>query len=206
MGFVRKKLGIDLTGNEAVRTAARQQRAGYEAGYGQVIPMLEQQVQPFQGMMQQLVDFSNPQAQADYAMNNPLLRFMADEAQRRVFGSQAASGKLGSTATATSLQNALVGQGMDAVRNRQAELFGLAQMGMQPQNQLMDAILNRELGKAGISATSTMAQQANTGALIGQAGRLTGQLFGGPAGEQMAAQRTAGVGGSSMPLQLPSPF
>lgn len=206
MGFVRKNFGVDLTGNQAVRHAANQQMQGIDqaqtaitGAFDQTRPMLEAQAAPFQGVSQQFVDFLNPQAQADFAMNNPLLRFMADEAQRRIFSSGAARGKLGSTATATALQDALVQQGMDAVRQRQQALFGASSLGMTPQTNLINAITgnaqdiaNLQTGRAQVGAASTMAQQANTGAITGQLlgaglGALTGGIGGMLTGQGFAA-------------------
>lgn len=227
MGFVRKNFGVDLTGNQAVRTAAAQQMAGIDqaqtaitGAFDQTRPMLEAQAAPFQGLSQQFVDFLNPQAQADFAMNNPLLRFMADEAQRRVFASGAARGKLGSTATAATLQNALVEQGMEAVRQRQQALFGAASLGMTPQTNLVNAITgnaqdiaNLRTGRAQVGAASTMAQQANISNLFGAAGGALGGLLGsaaGPAGaaagQQAGQQQFGAIGGGAQLPALPAPF
>lgn len=216
MGFVRKTFGVDLTGNQAVRRAASAQQQGIAAAtdtlqgaFGEARGMLEAQAAPFAGISQQLVDFQDPQAQAEFAMNNPLLRFMADEAQRRVFSSQAARGKLGSTATATSLQNALVEQGMNAVQQRQASLFGLSQLGMQQQNNVANLIsghaaniANLQTGSANVNAASLMAQQRNTGAITGQVlgagiGALTGGIGGALTGQGFAQGAGAALMGGT---------
>ncbi len=211
MGFVRKNFGVDITGNQAVRRAEGAQLRGMEearqattGAYDQVLPMLQAQAAPFAGASQQYMDFLNPQAQADFARNNPLLRFMADEAQNRVFSSQAARGKLGSTATATALQDALVAQGMEAVRQRQASLFGAASLGMTPQANLASAITgqganlaNIATGRGQVQSASLMAQQANTGAITGQLmGAAIGGLTGGIGGMMTGQGFMAGAGQS----------
>ena len=102
---------------------------------------------------------TDSQTQMDYLQNNPMFRGLMDESQRRVFGNQAARGKLGSGGTQAALQNELLLQG----------------------NQLIDQQLNRGLPLLN-AAQSSAAQSA-----MGGAGLITDAAAAGAAGQMGAA-------------------
>ena len=90
-------------------------------------------MQPFRQLgtdiLPQFQEFLDPQAQADFAQNNPLLSTLADDVQTRLFANRAARGKLGSGGTAAALQSALVPLGLQQVQQRHQNLLGATQLG-----------------------------------------------------------------------------
>ena len=71
-------------------------------------------------------------------LQNPLLRAMQDDVQRRLFANQAARGKLGSGGTAEALQQSLIPM---ALNFREREIGGLTQLGT-----LTEDLRQRQLG------------------------------------------------------------
>jgi len=73
---------------------------------------------------------NDPNAQSDFITNNPFFEALADDAQRRIFGSAAATGKMKSGGTAEALQNSLLLLGTDLVNNNVTQQMNLANMGL----------------------------------------------------------------------------
>jgi len=73
---------------------------------------------------------TNPGARRDFIQNDPFFGALADDAQQRIFGNQAARGKVGSGGTAAALQNSLLLLGNDLVGEQIGRLSGLAGVGL----------------------------------------------------------------------------
>ena len=91
---------------------------------------------------------SDPNKQLDYIQDNPFFKFLADDAQRRLFNNKAARGKVGTGGTALALQNSQMLLGDQLVGNQINRQMGIANLG---QN----------------AAAQTGAQTANTANAIG---------------------------------------
>lgn len=72
---------------------------------------------------------NDPTQQLAFIQNNPFFAALANDAQNRLFSSQAAQGKLGSGDTASGLQNALLLLGNDLVQQSIGNRFNMAAMG-----------------------------------------------------------------------------
>jgi len=68
---------------------------------------------------------TSPMTQRKYVTQNPFFKSMADEAQSRLFQSEAARGKVGSGGTAKALQNSLLLLGSDLVNQNINQRLGL---------------------------------------------------------------------------------
>ncbi len=73
---------------------------------------------------------SDPDVQKDFITNNPFFKFLADDAQRRIFSNAAAKGKLGSGGTAEALQNSILLLGSDLVNKNITQRQNLSQLGL----------------------------------------------------------------------------
>ena len=97
---------------------------------------------------------TDPNQQASFVQNNPFFTALADDAQRRIFGSQAARGKLGSGGTAEALQNSLLLLGNDLLGQNIQQRQGLIQSGLglnQQRQNLTSLGANAASRQAGIS-------------------------------------------------------
>lgn len=162
---------------DAVEDAARAQQQSTQAGIASQERMLDRQIQAAQeaqaqaradlqpfaqagqqglGDLTQLVN--NPQAQADFVMNNPFYQSLAQDAQNRLFANQAARGKLGSGDTAAGLQNQLVMLGQDLLNQSIGQRQNLAALGS-------NAAAGQATGVQNM-ASNIMSSQGNAGRTI----------------------------------------
>lgn len=91
---------------------------------------------------------SDPNKQLDFIQDNPFFKFLADDAQSRLFNNQAARGKVGTGGTALALQNSQM-------------LLG---------DQLVGNQVGRELSIANLGQASAAGQAAQTNASAGRVG------------------------------------
>jgi hypothetical protein len=192
-GFIRKHTGLDLTGNEAVRQAAKAQKAaGAEAIDTQqaALEQMRADLAPFTQVgveaLPQLQSLLNPQAQADFVTQNPLFQQLAQDTAQRVFANQAARGKLGSGETGALLGQQLLPLGQQMAQQQFNNLFSLGQLGQSSAAQQGAAGINTaqtigglQTGLGNVQAASIGQQQANTGGLLGQGLRAGASFFGG---------------------------
>lgn len=181
-GGLTGPLGLDnvipgLTGElgaDAALQASRDQISASE----RAISQLREDLGPLRGTLDQslpaLMDFIlNPQAQADYAMDNPLLSSLQEQSTLPILQNQAARGKLGSGDTLLALQNALVPMGAQMSRQHGADLFNLASIGgnaaARQGSQISEMILQQGNSAAagGIGAANAYGQGASNIAGMG---------------------------------------
>ena len=160
---------------------------------------------------------NNQQAQADFIQNNPFFQAVADDAQQRIFGNQAAKGKLGSGGTAAGLQNELVllsnqllndeinrkVTGTNAFQN--AVTLGqnaAAQTGSATQS--TGNVITNLLSNAGNAGAQGILNAANAGAggITGSANALASGLVGGANAVQQGIGNLFQVGGTAAALAL----
>ena len=78
--------------------------------------------------LQELI--TDPTAQKEFITDNPFFKALADDAERRIFGTKAARGKLGSGGTAEALQNSILLLGEGLVGRNIGQRQTLANMGL----------------------------------------------------------------------------
>jgi hypothetical protein len=143
MGFVTKTIsGIvgGLTGSTAAK-AANQAASTQAASADKAIDFQKEaldkvlaNLKPFKDAGQSALPgltslVTDPNAQKDYVLNNPLFNAMADKSKNDLFANQAAKGKVGSGGTAAALQDRLLQIGTDLVNNGINNRQNLVSMG-----------------------------------------------------------------------------
>jgi len=119
----------------------------------------ERQLRPLKRGIDDLSSLvTDPERQASFVADNPFFTALADDAQRRIFGNQAARGKVGSGGTAEALQNSLLLLGPQLVNQNVGQRQGVLQ---QRQN-LATLGANAAAGQA----TATQGVNANITDLI----------------------------------------
>lgn len=191
--------GAAQAGISDIRNVQGAQLGGVRQGFGQAQSALQPFTQAGAGQLGQLSQGLNtvqgdlegirglvtdPNKQASFVQDNPFFNALADDAQRRIFGSQAAKGKLGAGGTAEALQNSLLLLGSDLVGQNIDQRQGLVQSGLG---------LNTQRGNLAQLGASTAGQQAN---LFGQQGITTAGILGGNAAS-IADIRLQGAGASA---------
>lgn len=78
---------------------------------------------PLQGLV------TDPNRQAQFLQNNPILNAVNEQTRRAVFANQAARGKLGSGGTLEELQSRFTANALPILDQQQGQLFNLAAMG-----------------------------------------------------------------------------
>ncbi len=130
-------------------------------------------------MLQKLIN--DPSAQKDYIMNNPFYAALANDAETRLLGNQAAKGRVGSGSTAKALNNELLLLGSDLLSKNIAQRFQLAGLGLDATNATANTqmsaganIANLEVGTRNAMADNLNSSAANTMNIIDLANsRLT---------------------------------
>lgn len=165
-------------GAEAAGQAAQQLTAAGEKAMGRI----EQGMAPMSATLQRslpaLMDFVlDPNAQAGFLQNNPILSQLQSAIQTSVFPSiearRAAGGKSVSGGTLAELQNAMaipmLSTAGDLLRQRSGELFGLTGMGQQAKQTEALSIADIIQGIGSAQAAGTMgAAQARAGSPLMQ--------------------------------------
>jgi len=196
MGFVRKNLGVDITGGGARRAAERASRnsaaAGEEARAGVLAAGAPFGALGLEAGNQLLA--ANPQGvDPQSIINNPFFQALSQEQDQNTLAQRAALGLAGSGGTqdAMARQQLLLGnqfqqQGISNQQNRFNNLFNVTQLGA-----------NAAMGTAGSAANLTtdianaqnvgiqakaQQQAALGGQVLGLAGTAIGSAFGGPIG------------------------
>lgn len=167
MGFIRKHTGLDITGNEASRQAERAQIAAGEKASGIIQKNLDPYVQAGQQALQPLMSFTtDPNAQADFAINNPLFKALAADTTRRLFANQAAKGKLGSGETAVDLNNQLIPLGAGLAQQHGDNLYRTAVMGQNAATQQATQLADNYTNMGNARAAGIVGRNNNTLGLI----------------------------------------
>lgn len=185
MGFVQK--GWDsITGNDASFRADRiQQKAGNKAA-GIIQKNLDPYVQAGQQAIQPLMDFTtDPNAQANFATNNPLFKALAEDTTRRLFANQAARGKLGSGQTAVDLNNQLIPLGAGLAQQHGDNLYRTAVMGQNAATQQATQLADNYTNMGNVRAAGIVGRSNNGLNMAKQVGGLIAAPFTGGASLMM---------------------
>ena len=111
---------------EAIDESKILQEEATETARGDLAPFAAEGVSAVTGLSDLI---SDPNAQKDFVTNNPFFKFLADDAQRRIFSNQAAKGKLGSGGTALALQNSILLLGEGLVNRNITNRLDLSRLG-----------------------------------------------------------------------------
>lgn len=208
MGFVRKNLGVDLTGGGAARAAERASRKQAKAGRN-AAEMLREASAPFAQMgvdagnlLSQFIN--DPSQTGQQILSDPFFRQLAQEQESDILSQRAALGLAGSGGTGDMLQRNLLSLGNQFMQQRFNNLFNTTQMGANAaigsatgQGNILQNVANVEA--AGMQARAQ--QQARLG---GQFMQLGGAAIGAMTGNPFAAMMGGQIGGSLAPQ--PQPF
>ena len=188
MGFVRKNLGIDITGGGARRAAERASRGSVRAGQ-EAQQLLAGATQPFSQLGieagGQLLGALPQQADPSQIINNPFFQALSQDLQQGTLANRAALGLAGSGGTQDALarQQLLLGnqfqqQDLANQQSRFSNLFGITQFGADIG--LQSAVGQGDLitGTQNARNVGIQAQAQQQAALGSQALQLGGAAFG----------------------------
>ena len=143
----------------ALNRATAQQRASLAQAKANVQPYLNAGAASANSLSSLVND---PNAQANFIRNNPFYASLADDAKRKLFATQAATGKLGTGGTLDELQNRLLmlGSGLmgDEIKRRQ----GVAELGSNTATRFNEANQSGQNALTGLTAAIGGAQAGGT--------------------------------------------
>lgn len=111
---------------QATMAGVREQRRQFNRTREDLAPYRQAGADALPGLQNLVTD---PSSQRQFIQDNPFYKTLADDAQSRVFETQAARGKLGSGDTASALQDNLLKLGSDLLNQNIAQRSNLVSMG-----------------------------------------------------------------------------
>lgn len=208
MGFVRKNLGVDISGGGARRAAERASANSAEAGRN-AADMLGQAAAPFAklgaeagGLLSQFIN--NPGAYSQDLVNDPFFQQLSQQQDESTLAGRAALGLVGSGGTQDALKRNILSLGNQFQQQRFNNLFNTTQMGANAaigsatgQGNILQNVANAE--NVGIQAKSQ--QQARLGGqILGLAGTIGGAAFGGGLGGLFGGAAASSVAPQAGPI------
>lgn len=213
MGFVRKNLGIDISGGGAARAAERGAQAQVAAGE-RALETVRADLAPFRDIGGEATDLlmqhmMQPRGEAvQDVLNDPFFQQLAREQEQGTLAQRAALGLGGSGGTQDALQRNLLGLGEQFRQNRFNQLFNIASLGQASaaQGANQSANLMTQIGNvqsAGMQARPM--QQAAAGQQLLQLGGMLGGAalggaFGGVGGGMLGGMAGGSVGSALGPV------
>ena len=194
----------------AVNRAIAEQRAAEERALEQFTPFREAgQV----GLDRYMDLFTDPEAQRAAVMDSPFYQALAEDAQNRLFGQQAARGTMFSGGTAETLQKAMALLGTDLLNTEFGRASDLASMGGQAATNIANLNIGGGATRGGLQQTIGDVEAAN---ILGERRarnqaatnllNLGASIATTPVGGKLAdIGRNLFGGGSSNPYQVANP-
>lgn len=167
--------------------AIQSEIAELEAELATLTPQTPEVIQPEDGGMPQLAGFTPPQAPelpGAEILENPLLKAIQDDVQRRVFAGQASRRRIAPTETAVALQNALMPTALNLGLTQQAREQAQQQQNISNLMGLFGMGGNIAAGQGqvgttaagGIGSALQAGGEAQAGGVLGQAQAIGGGL------------------------------